>query len=222
MTAFAACLLISIAWGEDYLEGGYVSSYDRSTMMDKGIAGMVQWLDAPIPSFPWYGSDLTFYRRAVPCSIFNPYREYYTTTGTSLAGGVISSPVKFDISQAMPYGVYYGNGQGLPYSQYASTMPLRTNELWISGARNWTQYAVSPVGASLQLVANVPAGGMGGFYDVVQTDAVRTEYKTYQFNPGYNTMNFKAEQMGRHMLYLVVNNQPSNMVIVDVFSRAPG
>lgn len=34
MIALAACLLIGIAWGEDYLGGGYVSSYDRSMMMD--------------------------------------------------------------------------------------------------------------------------------------------------------------------------------------------
>ena len=48
MTALVACLLIGNAWGEDYLEGGYVSSDDRSAIMDKGIAGMVQWLDLPV------------------------------------------------------------------------------------------------------------------------------------------------------------------------------
>jgi hypothetical protein len=31
-------------------------------------------------------------------------------------------------------------------------------------------------------------------------------------------MNFKADEVGRHMLYFVVNNQPSNTVIVDAFS----
>jgi hypothetical protein len=36
-------------------------------------------------------------------------------------------------------------------------------------------------------------------------------------------MNFKAEEVGRHMLYFVVNSQPSNVVIVDVFAQAePG
>ncbi|MDQ1262846.1 MAG: hypothetical protein QG575_2027 [Euryarchaeota archaeon] len=222
MIALAACLLIGIAWGEDYLGGGYVSSYDRSMMMDPGIAGMVKWLDAPVPSFPWYSSDLSFYRQAVPSSTFTPYREYYTTTGTPVVGGIVSNPAKFDITKDAPYGIYYGNGQGLSYSQYASAVPSKTNDLWIQGATNWTQYALSPVGVSLQLVANVPVGGMGGFYEVVQTDAVGTEYKVYQFNTGYNTMNFRADQMGRHMLYFVVNNQPSNVVIVDVFYQAPG
>jgi hypothetical protein len=43
---------------------------------------------------------------------------------------------------------------------------------------------------------------------------------TYQFNPGYNTMNYQAAQVGRHMLYFIVNNQPSNVVVVDVFAQA--
>jgi hypothetical protein len=33
-------------------------------------------------------------------------------------------------------------------------------------------------------------------------------------------MNFNADQVGRHMLYFVVSNQPSNVVIVDVFAQA--
>jgi hypothetical protein len=33
-------------------------------------------------------------------------------------------------------------------------------------------------------------------------------------------MNFYADQVGRHMLYFVVNNQPSNVVVVDVFTQA--
>jgi hypothetical protein len=36
-------------------------------------------------------------------------------------------------------------------------------------------------------------------------------------------MNFNAAQVGRHMLYFVVNNQPSHVVIVDVLAQAqPG
>ena len=222
MTALSALILASTAPAEDYLSGGYVSSYDRSMMMDPGIAGMVQWLDAPIVIFPWYSSDGSFYRQAVPGSIFNPFREYYTSTGAPVASGIVSNPVTYDVAGKAPYGIYYGNGQGLPYSQYASAPSSGTNELWISGQTNWTQYAVSPVGASLQLVANAATGGMGGFYEVAQTNTVSTEYKTYQFNPGYSAMNYRADQIGRHMLYFVVNNQPSNMVIVDVFSQAPG
>jgi hypothetical protein len=104
-----------------------------------------------------------------------------------------------------------------------STVPSRTNELWVQGKTDWTQYVVSPVGTWLQLVAYAPVEGPTGFYEIVQTNTNTLDYKTYQFYPGYNTMNFNADQIGRHMLYFVVNNQPSNVVIVDVFAKAePG
>lgn len=35
-----------------------------------------------------------------------------------------------------------------------------------------------------------------------------------------NTMNIYVDQVGRHMLYFVVNNQPSNMIVVDVSTQA--
>jgi hypothetical protein len=56
---------------------------------------------------------------------------------------------------------------------------------------------------------------------MIQTDTTSPKYKTYQFNQGYNTMDFNAGQVGRHTLYFVVNNQPSNVVVVDVFAQAP-
>jgi len=34
-------------------------------------------------------------------------------------------------------------------------------------------------------------------------------------------MDFVADQIGKHMLYFVANNQPSNVVIVDVTGPAP-
>jgi hypothetical protein len=55
---------------------------------------------------------------------------------------------------------------------------------------------------------------------MTQTDTTSPKYNTYQFNQGYNTMNFNADKVGRHMLYFVVNNQPSNVVVVDVFAQA--
>ena len=190
---------------------------------DPGLAGMLNWLDTPVPSFPWYSSGGAFYNQAVPDNTFSRYREYYTTTGTTVVGGIISNPAKFDITQRTPSSVYYGAGVGLPYSQYASIVPSKTNDLWIQGATNWTQYVVTPLGTGLQLVANAPVGGPAGFYEMIQTDTTSSKYKTYQFNPGYNTMNFNADQVGRHMLYFVVNNQPSNVVVVDVFAQAqPG
>jgi hypothetical protein len=205
----------------DWLEGGYVRSFDRSMMIDPGIAGMVRWLDTPVPSFPWYSSDISFYKQMAPASTFSPFIEYYAAKGVPTEDEIISNPVRFDITQATPSSVYYGAGQGLPYSQYLSIVPSKTNDLWIRGTENWTQYLVSPVGMTLELVANVPAGGMGGFYETIQTETTSLKSKTYQFYKGYNTMKFNADQIGRYMLYFVVNNQPSNVVVVDVFAQAP-
>jgi hypothetical protein len=187
---------------------------------DEGLAGMLHWLNEPVPSFPWYSSETAFYNQAVPDTTFSPFTQYYTTTGTPIVGGIISNPAKFNITQKTPSSVYYGAGVGLAYSQYKSIVPSNTNDLWIQGATNWTQYVVTPLGTWLQLVANAPVGGPAGFYEMIQTDKSTSQYKTYQFNQGYNTMNFQADKVGRHTLYFVVNNQPSNVVVVDVFSQA--
>ena len=184
-----------------------------------GLEGMLQWLDQPVNNFPWYSSDESFYSQAYNEGTFSPFQEFYTTSGTAVVGGIISTPVSFDIAEKTPSRIYYGTGQALPYSQYISTMPSKTNDLWIQGATDWSQYVVSPLGTWLQLVANAPVGGSAGFYDIVQTNTTTSKYSTYQFNQGYNTMNFNADQVGRHMLYFVVNNQPSNVVVVDVFTQ---
>ena len=207
---------------KDWLEGGYVRSLDRSRLMDPGIAGMVRWLDAPVPSYPWYGSDLSFYKRLAPASAFTPFSQYYAQAEAEppQESEVISRPVPFNITAGAPKYVFYASGQGLPFSQYLSTEPSRSSDLWIRGRENWTQYVVSPMGAAVELVANVPNGGSGGFYHTVQTETASLSSKTYQFYDGYNSMIFRADRIGRHLLYLVADNQPSNVVVIDVFAQA--
>ena len=190
---------------------------------DQGLTSMENWLNQPDNYFPWYSTGGSFFTQPYSDTTFSPFRAYYATTGMPVVGGIISNPTAFDIAQKTPSSIYYGNGQALPYTQYVSTVPSKTNDLWIQGATNWTQYVVSPVGTWLQLVANTPVGGSAGFYEMIQTSTTSSKYNTYQFNPGYNTMNFYADQIGRHTLYFVVNNQPSNVVVVDVFAQAqPG
>lgn len=241
--ALAACLLIGIGCGLDYLEGGNVQSSSGSgsvmgssgdwispnmdggyvrdrSMTDAGIASMLKWLDTPVSSYPWYTTDGgSFYSQAYGSTTFSPYTEYYVTSGTPVVGGIVSNPTRFDITQETPSTVYYGAGVGLPYTQYEATVTSKTNDLWIKGATNWTQYVVSPVGTWLELAAYAPVAGPAGFYETTQTDTTSTEYKTYEFNQGYNTMSYHADQVGRHMLNFVVNSQPSNTVIVDVFAQ---
>lgn len=212
----AACLLIGSSSGQDdsALRAVTSSRYD-----DPGLAGMLRWLDQPVPAFPWYTTGGSFYSQPYSETTFSPYKEYYAPAKTTSTSGIISNPAKFDITGRAPSVVYYGGGSGLPYSQYAS-LYSKTNDLWIQGRNNWTQYAVVPVGTWLQLVAHVPVGGAAGFYETVQTDTAATKYMTYQFSSGYNSMSYYAGSVGRHMLYFVVNNQPSNVVIVDVFAQA--
>jgi hypothetical protein len=187
---------------------------------DQGLTSMENWLNQPDNYFPWYSSSGgSFFTQPYSDTMFSPFREYYTPSGTPVVGGIISNPTTFDIAQKTPSQIIYGNGQVLPYTQYVSTVPSKTNDLWIQGATSWTQYVVSPVGTWLQLVANAPVGGAAGFYEMIQTNTTSPKYSTYQFNPGYNTMNFYADQVGRHTLYFVVNNQPSNVVVVDVFAQ---
>jgi hypothetical protein len=33
-------------------------------------------------------------------------------------------------------------------------------------------------------------------------------------------MNFQANEIGRHMLYFVIESQPSNVIIIDVLAQA--
>ena len=116
------------------------------------------------PNFPWYSSDVSFYSQGYNETTFSFYGEYYTTSGMPVVSGIISTPSKFDIAHRTPSRIYYGTGQALPYTQYVSTVPSGTNDLWVQGATNWAQYVVSPVGTWIHLIANAPIGGPAGFY----------------------------------------------------------
>lgn len=191
----------------DYLEGGYVRSTDRYASMEPGISGMVRWLDLPVPG-----------------STFIPYREYYTTVVApmpSISGYAVTAPAPYNITGREPQGVYYRNGQWIAYPIYRSSRQIESNDLWISGQNNWTQYAAIPVGSSIQLLMNAPAGGMGSLFKLVQTNSLSADFSAVQLSSGYSSMNFVAGQPGRHMLYFVLNNQASNVVVIDVFSQAP-
>ena len=184
-------------------------------------------------SFPWYNSDISFSGSDFNISsgldasqelssAFSFFSGFYATSGMPVLSGLISTPTKFEISHKEPAKIYFGSGQELEYSKYISTTTSRNNELWIQGsskgAIDWSSFVVCPQGSWLQLVAYAPAGGSAGFYDIIQNDTQSVSFKVYQFYPGYNTMNFAADQVGRHILLFIVNNQPSNVVIVDVFA----
>ena len=214
----AICLILpALAVSGGYVNPNIGQSYGRGTL-DEGLAGMLDWLDQPVPSasYPLPASDASLYTSGAAESAFTPYSEYYTTATKAAEGGVIGTPAQYDIYGKEPAAVYYGDGQGLTYSQYASAMATRS-DLWIKGTGNWSQYAVAPLGSSLELVVYAAQGGNAGFYQTIQTSSIFHDYGTYQLDPGYSVVSFSADQAGRHMLYFVINNQPSNVVIVDVF-----
>ena len=182
---------------------------------------MIRWLDQPVYSYPWYSNTGGSF-----------YSQPYSETHSRLIKSIIQLPapgLQGDSEQSRQIR-YYRKGSicsllwcrgGTAILSVYFHCPYKTGDLWIQ-EQIIGQYVVCPVGTWLQLVANVPAGGSAGFYEVVQTDATTTEYMVYQFSAGYNSMNYLADQVGRHMLYFVQNSQPSNVVVVDVFSQAQG
>ncbi len=121
---------------------------------------------------------------------------------------------QYSISGREPSTVYFG-GEATSYSAYRSSY-FGTNSLWIMGSWSWTQYAYCPLGAYLQLLAYSSSGGSADFYEIYPSG--RVEKDTHRFWPGYTRINFHADAVGRHILLFVVNNQPSNAVIIDVGS----
>jgi hypothetical protein len=73
----------------------------------------------------------------------------------------------------------------------------------------------------MQFIAFAPAGGQADYYEILQTDALNITSKRVNFYSGYNSLNFMADKVGRHILLFVQSNQPSNSIIIDVISQAP-
>lgn len=127
---------------------------------------------------------------------------------------------QFSISGREPRMLYVGPDQkSISYSQY-QTYATATggNSLWIQGTSSWTQYAQVPMGSSLSLIASTPSGGSGYLYEIYPSGVLDKNY--YYFYP-YTRINFYADTIGQHILLFVVNNQPSNAVIIDVVGYYP-
>jgi hypothetical protein len=198
-----------------------------------GFAGAVEWDEEPIADFGEEGIDVsfdaTYYGQGGASEMLigsSPERLeiYGATTGTSglseayysmdapSSGG--SDVQQYSISGSEPSAVYFGD-KSISYSTYRSAY-TSTNSLWILGSWSWTQYASCPLWAYLQLLAYSPSGGSAELYEIYPSGNVDKD-STY-FWPGYTRINFQADAVGRHILLFVVNNQPSNAVVIDVSS----
>ena len=190
----------------DMTGGAFSEDYVNSLF---GIGGMGTEL-----SGPWFGPQ--FENTSSASSFFS---EFYINTSVPVIG---FTPVKFDVTHKMPTRIYFGNGRDVTYTQYQSAIATaRGNEMWIQKGLDWSAYAIVPAGTGMQFIAFAPAGGQADYYEIVQTDALNITSKKVNFYSGYNSLNFRADKVGRHVLLFVLNNQPSNSIIVDVISQAP-
>ncbi|MCK9564562.1 MAG: hypothetical protein M0Q43_00765 [Methanothrix sp.] len=186
--------------------GAFSEDYVNSLF---GISGMGTEL-----SGPWFGPE---FENTSSASSF--LSEFYINTSVPVIG---FNPVKIDVTHKMPSKIYFGSGREVTYTQYQSAVATaRGNELWIQKGLDWSAYAIVPAGTGMQFIAFAPAGGQADYYEIVQTDALNTTSKRVNFYTGYNSLNFRADKVGRHVLLFVQSNQPSNSIIVDVISQAP-
>jgi len=175
-----------------------------------GIGGM-----GTESSGPWFGPEFEN-----TSSAYSFFSEFYINTSVPVISGF--TPVKIDVTHKTPSKIYFGSGREVPYTQYQSIVATaKNNELWIQKGLDWSAYAIVPAGTGMQFIAFAPAGGQADYYELDQTDALKITSKRVNFYSGYNSMNFMADKVGRHILLFVLNNQPSNAIIVDVISQAP-
>lgn len=166
-------------------------------------------------SEPWFGPEFEN-----TSSAYSFFSEFYINTSVPVIGGF--TPIKIDVTHKMPAKIYFGSGREVTYTQYQSAIATaRGNELWIQKGLDWSQYAIVPARTGMQFIAFAPAGGQADYYEIVQTDALNITVKPVNFYSGYNSINFLADKVGRHILLFMLNNQPSNAIIIDVISQAP-
>jgi len=191
----------------DMGEGAFSQSYVESLF---GIGGAESDLGDS-----WFGPQFQN-----TSSAYSFLSEFYISPSAPVSGGF--APVKIDINKKLPSKIYFGSGKEVTYTQYQSAISsARGNELWIQKYMDWSQYAIVPQGAGIELIAFTPTGGQADYYEILETDVQKITAKKLNFYAGYNSLNFLADKVGRHILLFVLNNQPSNAMIVDVISQPP-
>jgi hypothetical protein len=137
------------------------------------------------------------------------WRTQATTAGSNAPALVIGSPASATMrsgSSANHPGAYQDSNN---------------NYLWIENVQGRAQYSSIPQYSRLSLVASTSNGGQGQFYELIQSTTSPSTYNSYNvnFQPGSNQIGFDASILGRHILFYIISNQPSNVVIVDVGGR---
>ncbi|MGA9099875.1 MAG: hypothetical protein WB392_13195 [Methanotrichaceae archaeon] len=144
------------------------------------------------------------------------YAQFYTTNAGSAPSNPISAPQQYNISGNMPATVYFSNQmQSVPFSQYQSNPTYGgSNSLWIKGSTAWSQYAIVPVGANVQLLAISPSSGGSGLFNIVDSNGQTNSYN-YFFYPN-SQLTFYAGTPGQHTLTFNIGGVTSNPIVIDV------
>jgi hypothetical protein len=113
--------------------------------------------------------------------------------------------------------VYYA-GKSMPLSSF---QVAGGNYLWVESTLGLVQYLSMTQGSGVSLMAYSSAAGQGMIYEMYPSSgSVQGVYtqNVVNLNSGYNRLQFNGGTSGRHILLFVMNNQPSNTVVIDVSS----
>ena len=101
----------------------------------------------------------------------------------------------------------------MPFQEYSKHS--RSAELWLKSGANWIQYNDVQSSDLLEIIAYSPFMGRADLYYVDYSNS-SILHRSYDFGPGYHNATFKTDHVGRTMLLLTVDNQPSNALVIDV------
>jgi hypothetical protein len=137
--------------------------------------------------------------------------------GNASASGSLSSDLsQLDFSDNLsvqePQFVMLGK-KWIPFGRYG--LQNRSVELWLRSGSNLTQYHSAETGDLLEILAYSPFSGRADFYGIDYSNS-SILHRSYDFGPGYHNAAFKTDHVGRIMLLLTVDNQPSNALVIDV------
>ncbi|MEM0498796.1 MAG: hypothetical protein QW781_04775 [Methanothrix sp.] len=175
------------------------------------------YLDMTVPGF---SSNTTFsmmdHFDNASMSFFSQF--YFSSSSVSSSVSMtsgLSQPRRIEIRGHEPQLVYLFGAEPIPYREFVSRASLLgTNQLWIAGTDKWTQYVVCPVNTLLRLVADSTSDGVADIYEIYPNNTINR--RQYPIFPGPNEMNFRADSVGRNIVFFIANSIPSNIVIIDV------
>lgn len=171
-------------------------------------------------SVPRFSSNTTFsmmdYFDNASMSFFSQF--YFSSSSISSSVSMtsgLSQPRRIEIRGHEPQLVYLFGAEPISYREFVSRASLLgTNQLWITGTDKWTQYVVCPVNTLLKLIADSTADGVADIYEIYPNNTIN--HRQYPIFPGHNEMNFRADSVGRNIVFFIANSIPSNIVIIDV------